>query len=555
LKVSKNFIPFSKEKLGQMNKKLKFIDCHTAIGKWSTKDQDHPWTIETMLKDMERCRIHGGLIFSNLAKELTPSFGNKHILEMCEKHPRLIPCWVTIPDQCGDYFSVNKLVQEMLDKKVRAVKIFPKLHNYLPDERTIGRLLDALEEARLPLLMDRGESDPLKVQIDWEDVGKICKRNPQLNFILHNVRWQGSRILMPLLQEFPNLHIEFSAYQANRIIEFLVDNIGANQLLFGTGMMEKSPGAAKAFLDYADISENDRRKIASENLTRLLKLDSIPDDYMNDNTDDIILQKVRNAEPIDDMEVIDSHAHHHLKGHDDNIVAFMPKSDAAGIIERNRRLGVNITCSSPWIGIWDSESEIGNLSTKEAIEEFPQEFIGYATFDPRYVTDWKNELKRVYEEFGMLGMKPYFPRTNIPYNDKLYKSWYEYGNKHHLFALMHMSDNFTKEMEDLAKKYPKISFLLAHSGWTYDVAKKHVKLAKKFPNVFCEITFTSVTNGIIEYMVKEIGSERVIYGSDSAMRDPFPQFGWVVYADISEEDKRNILGRNMRKIINRCFAK
>ena len=69
----------------------------------------------------------------------------------------------------------------------------------------------------------------------------------------------------------------------------------------------------------------------------------------------------------------------------------------------------------------------------------------------------------------------------------------------------------------------------------------------------CEITYTAVTNGIIEYMVREVGSEKVIYGSDTAMRDPFPQFGWVVYADISEQDKRNILGRNMRKIINQCF--
>jgi len=534
---------------------MKYIDCNASIGKWSTKDQDHPWAVEKMLIDMERCRIHGALIFSNLAKELVPSFGNKQVVEICEQYPRLIPGWVALPDQCGDYLTVNKFVQEVVDKKIKAVKIFPKLHNYLPDDRTIGRLLDALEEAAIPLFIDRGENDELRVQIDWQDVGNLCQRNPKLNIILHCVRWQGSRKLIPLLEEFPNLHIEFSAFQANRIIEFLVDKIGSSQLLFGTEMMNKSPGAAKAFLDYAEISEENRRKIASENLIRLLKLKTIPDDYEDDNTTDIILHKVRNAEPIDDMEVIDSHAHHHLKGYDDNLVAFIPKPDAAGIIERNRRIGVNITCSSPWISIWSGEYELGNESTRDAITQFPDEFIGYATFDPRYVTDWKVELKRVYEEFGMLGMKPYFPRTNIPYNDPMYKPWYQYGNKHRLFALMHMSDNFTKEMEYLAKKYQEISFLLAHSGISYEVAKKHIKLAKEFPNVFCEITFTSVTNGIIEYLVKEAGSEKVIYGSDSAMRDPIPQFGWVVYADITEEEKRNILGRNMRKIINRCFTK
>ena len=52
-------------------------------------------------------------------------------------------------------------------------------------------------------------------------------------------------------------------------------------------------------------------------------------------------------------------------------------------------------------------------------------------------------------------------------------------------------------------------------------------------------------------MVEQLGSGRVIYGSDAPMRDPFPQFGWVVYADISEEAKRDIIGRNMEKIIAR----
>jgi predicted TIM-barrel fold metal-dependent hydrolase len=136
-----------------------------------------------------------------------------------------------------------------------------------------------------------------------------------------------------------------------------------------------------------------------------------------------------------------------------------------------------------------------------------------------------------------------------PYNDARYEPWWKYGNAHHLFALMHPSDNFKEEMNDLAARFPNINFLLAHSGWTWKQARLHVELAKKFPNCFLEITFTSVTNGTIEYMVKEVGSERVLYGSDAPMRDPFPQFGWVVYADISEEDKRNILGKNMQKIL------
>ena len=359
-------------------------------------------------------------------------------------------------------------------------------------------------------------------------------------------------MFLPLLKDFPNLHIEFSSCQGNSFFEYLTEKIGSDQLLFGTAMMEKSPGAAKAFIDYSDISFEDRKKIAGENLIRLLKLDTIPKNYHESNIQDAILIKTKEGQPIDDMEVIDSHAHFLEKGHYDVVDGIMGKSDAAGMIKRNSRIGVDITCASSWNGI-SMRTEIGNKSTRQAIIDFPENFIGYATFDPGHVDDWETELKQCYEVDGMKGMKPYFPRNGLPYNDPLYDEWYKYVNEHHLFALMHMSDNFINEMEELAPKYPDISFILAHTGWNWKVAREHTALAKKYQNVYCEITFTAVTNGIIEYMVREIGSEKVLYGSDTVMRDPIPQFGWVAYACISEDDKRNILGRNMRRILNRCI--
>ena len=530
---------------------LKYLDCHASIGKWWDRDPDHPWTIDKMLEDMKRCQIHGALIYSNLAKELQPSVGNQQTLQVCREHPRLIPCLVVLPDQCGDFIQTSRLISDMLENGVRAVKLFPMLHRYSMDDRTVGRLLKGLEQAEIPVLIDRGENDAATIQISWDDVAKICSLYPNLNLILHSVRWEATRYFIPLAMEFSNLYVEFSNYQANRIIELLVEKIGADQLLFGTQMMEKSPGAAKAMVDYADISQTDRQKIVAGNLQRLLKLERIPGDYPEDEVNDVILKKAHQAQPIDDMEVIDSHAHHFESDHFDNVIAVQPKSDVRGIIERNSRIGVDITCSSPWVGIW-SDYEQGNRITAEAIQQFPDQFIGYATLDPRYIKDWKAELILCYQQYRMLGMKPYFPRNRIAYNDPLYQPWYEYGNEHRLFSLMHPSDKFETEIEDLAEQFPEISFLLAHTGMSYSQVKKHLELAKKFSNVFCEITYTAVTNGAIEFLVNELGSEKIIYGSDTSMRDPFPQFGWVAYADIAEKDKRNILGKNMRKIIDRC---
>jgi len=531
---------------------MKYIDCHASLGKWANMDAAAPFTVERMLADMQRCGIHGALVYHNFAKELQPSVGNETLLEICQQHPRLIPCWVALPDVSGQAPEGSQFVREMEANGVRAVKLFPRLHRYALDKRTLGSLLNPLQEAGIPMLIDCGMYLPELEQIRWDEIAPLCTDFPNLNIVLHNVRWEAIRYFVPLLRDFRHLHLEFSSCQGNRYFEFLIEKIGSNQLLFGTAMMQKSPGAAKAFVDYSEMSEIDRRKIAGGNLMRLLKLDVAPADYPAIEISDTILLKAKNGEPIDDMVVIDSHAHFTEKGRYDIVDGLMGRSDAAGMIERNQRIGVAITCASPWNGI-AGQFESGNESTKQAIEEFQQRFIGYATFDPRFVTDWPGELKRCYEENGMKGLKPYYPKNGVPYNDPRYSAWFQYGNDHHLFALMHMSDRFISEMEELAPKYPEISFILAHSGWTWKVARDHSALAKKYGNVFCEITFTAVTNGIIEFLVQEIGSEKVLYGSDTVMRDPIPQFGWVVYADIPEEAKRNILGRNMQKIIDRCL--
>ncbi|HTR98631.1 MAG TPA: amidohydrolase family protein, partial [Bacteroidota bacterium] len=107
------------------------------------------------------------------------------------------------------------------------------------------------------------------------------------------------------------------------------------------------------------------------------------------------------------------------------------------------------------------------------------------------------------------------------------------------------------EMMDLAKRYPDISFIMAHSGASFKDARLAIEIAQANPNVYLEITLTAVTYRVIEFMVKHVGADRVLFGTDQPMRDPIPQFGWVVYAHCTPAEKEKILGLNMKKIIRR----
>ena len=55
---------------------------------------------------------------------------------------------------------------------------------------------------------------------------------------------------------------------------------------------------------------------------------------------------------------------------------------------------------------------------------------------------------------------------------------------------------------------------------------------------------------MVEYLVRELGRDRVLFGTDCVMRDVAPQLGWAAWARIPLQDKRMVLGGNMADILS-----
>ena len=102
------------------------------------------------------------------------------------------------------------------------------------------------------------------------------------------------------------------------------------------------------------------------------------------------------------------------------------------------------------------------------------------------------------------------------------------------------------EIEQLAPKYPDAQFVLAHSGASFRLADGCIECAQRFDNVWLEINYTSVPYGIIRYLTDRAGVDKVLFGSDSPMRDPAPVLGWVLYDGLSHDELVRVLGANMR---------
>ena len=82
-----------------------------------------------------------------------------------------------------------------------------------------------------------------------------------------------------------------------------------------------------------------------------------------------------------------------------------------------------------------------------------------------------------------------------------------------------------------------------------------IRAIRATKNVYCGLAGSDPTSGYVEMAVRELGAERVIYGSDVGGRSFASQVAKVVGANISEAEKRLILGGNLRRLLTPVLQK
>ncbi|HLM99162.1 MAG TPA: amidohydrolase family protein [Bryobacteraceae bacterium] len=98
----------------------------------------------------------------------------------------------------------------------------------------------------------------------------------------------------------------------------------------------------------------------------------------------------------------------------------------------------------------------------------------------------------------------------------------------------------------LAKRHPDVPFVCVHTGGDWE---RGIRIIRDTKNVSAEIAGSNPTSGFVEMAVRELGAERVIYGSDVGGRSFASQLGKVLGAEIPDSAKELILGGNLRRLL------
>ncbi len=428
------------------------------------------------------------------------------------------------------------------------MKLLPASHHWPLATDVVEPILRPLEDQRILTMLDYGEL-PGTPTYAYETLSALLKAFGHLPILLQRVPWGAQRVVTALMDRFENLHIEFSTYQISRGLETYVRRYGHERLLFGTGLPAMSAGAARAYVDYAQIPDDAKANIAGGNLSRLLGGVELPEVSL---PDDPLLVTASAGEPLSEFDICDAHCHVlHENSHGAGSYV-MYGGDADGILEIADVMGVRKSVLFSWIGPIGSDSVDGNDIVARAIEKHPDRVLGLAYVSPPHLSEAElcDELHRRAAQGGWVGLKPY-PRAGLPYDDPLYEPAWRIAEQHGWMVLAHIGQvaGTTDTIARLAERYANVQWVIAHSGGSFAMARGVTAVMKDHANIWAELTLTPVTNGVIEWMIGEAGDDRILYGSDAPMRDPRPQLGWVVWADAPLESRRKILGGNLRRVL------
>lgn len=244
---------------------LDFFDCNCQVGMRGIVNPGSFYRIEDLAAKMPFYGIKKALVYHSMAREYHPQVGNSILIDEIKAYPELYPVWVLMPHHTMEFPKPQDLIGQMKTNGVKAVRMFPESweQNYSISEWNCGELLSTLEKHRIPLMIGLD-------QLGWDKVHEICSNHSGLRLILTEVDYRIDRNLYPLLNKFSNLYLETIGYKVHNGIEEICRRFGADRLIFGSNMPVIAGSAAVSMINYACISEAEKRMIAYENLEQLL---------------------------------------------------------------------------------------------------------------------------------------------------------------------------------------------------------------------------------------------------------------------------------------------
>jgi hypothetical protein len=251
-----------------------FVDANCITGK---VQRPEPWSPTDALQTkaiLDRFSVADALIVDSEACEYDFDAGNERVLKSAAA-TGYRPVWGIPLHAAVDFEDGPSFTEAMARNRVGCVRLTcTERHGYTVDEWSMGPLWDALNDARVPVLVANSDMSPppdvAPHGISPGNLYEIAKRYSRIPFVVLRLSGFSTRVAVPLMRQLPNVYAEISYFTVHRGVEYLSREIGAERLVYGSGLPWGSPGPGILSVMYADISDEQRTLIAGRNILALL---------------------------------------------------------------------------------------------------------------------------------------------------------------------------------------------------------------------------------------------------------------------------------------------
>ncbi len=234
---------------------MKIIDINLTVGGRDCNGKEID--LCHLLSIMNDYHIEHGVCYHQHALR-DPKDGNQKMAALAEQaNGKLSVCAVLDPVLGADNLpGEGSLLSRLSEFKPACVRIFPgfarlPFHAFYWDE-----ILDAVNALSLPLIIDYEYKEEFLCNIP-----DISAMYPNIKFILLHQGCCKSRRIFPLLKKRNNVYFTTEQMLDYFQLEEIEEKCGCDQLLFGSAYPKYPHAGALGLVMYAEISEENRRKI------------------------------------------------------------------------------------------------------------------------------------------------------------------------------------------------------------------------------------------------------------------------------------------------------
>ena len=256
-----------------------------------------------------------------------------------------------------------------------------------------------------------------------------------------------------------------------------------------------------------------------------------------------------------EVQAVDAHGHY--GDYDQDEISELQReiffsANVEEVLRRARHARTQFTIVSPLSGL----TPVGRLDVLEANEEAAmvvdenEDLLQYAIINPRQRESYA-QAADILQRPKCVGIKIHPESHQYPiaeHGDPVF----EFAAKHRTVVLAHSGDvnSAPDDYVPFADRYPEAKIILAHLGnggaaaGSPELQVRALQRAKG-DNVYIDTSSArSILPGLLEWAVKEVGADRILYGTDTPVYYAPMQWARVVCTDLSAEEKRKILREN-----------